>query len=1560
VADPHGTPGADHPGRRRRDTPGDTSQVALVPDDPNKLRWGRGIVVGIACILFLAILAGGAVLILSSTDWGHERVRRYAQTLINDQIHGTARIGRISGNLLTGITVHNFSIVDTAGSPFVAVESMRANYSVMSLVRKHIWIRDIVAVRPLIVLDKPATKGVPWNWQRIFKRDTTPKPASQQTGWGDWLRFTNATIEGGQLIVRTPWHPSERLGPTARDSAIREALAGGGRLMIQKANGGYQKIVQLDSIWANIPMLRLNEPGAKNRLLEVAALRMKAYPFRPPAADVRDLKGSFPFNNDSVWWKGAYAQLPESKATGDGSYVFDSGDMTMTLHAEPASFADMRWVYPRLPGNGRGKLDLELRWRGAMQDYQVSNADITMDRAHALGAIGITLADTLTIHDTNLRFSGVDTRTLEQLIPGFKSPRRGLLAGRAIVSGGRHALTLNTDITFDDQRAGRSRLIAIGDVGFPGRGVRASNLRLQMLPVQVELARQWMPNDFPLGGTIRGSATVNGNTARELVISANLDHNDRGAESSIAGKGTIRLAASGKPEWFDIDVVTRPVSLIEVGRFFPAAGLHGSASGPVHLTGTLANLRVDADLRLPDGGRFTTRGTMDVASTEKAYDLTARLYTLNLRTITTKGPVTSLTAQAMARGRGFKPETMRSTFAVDLSTSRYDSVAVDTASIRANIGGGLADIQKLYARGGHVVANVSGTFGLAANRTGELSYTLAVDSLGAFNRWIPGAKSSQPVQPRPGLVARAFQRARADSARRDRATEIERVVNGSAPPTLIVNQPKPVAADTISGSAYAAGRLRGNIHDFDLKGSIGGEDVVVRGNYVKQFTGLYDWTNARSPQSKLVAAIDADSVSAMGFAFDTVNARLTYAKPGGHVELAVVQDNKRQYGARGDFALYPDRKELRLADMTFQFDTTFWSMPHPGTVQWGGPGIRVTDFELRNRRGTGRIYASGLLPTDGVADFRLDVDDFPVANIVDITQTDIDIAGVLTLHGTMTGTLKSPSFRGAFGLVNGTYNGTKVPDSRGRFGYADQQLVAHLDAMRLTGQPMATVDARLPINLALSGVTGDRLLPEPMTVDLVADSLPLELIPQFTDVVSDVHGHASGKVALRGTLRRPALVGALTWTRGEMTLVSTGAHIESIGASLRMANDTVYVDSVAGWAKGPVRLRGSLAVGNWREPSFNLYLVTEGAELMNSRKYGKVRVDAGVSLTGPFREAYVSGAATVTQGVIYAPDPTGRHLIGAGDPALYNVLDTAVVSDRELFPLQSPFLANMRMELTLSVRHDTWVRNREAHVEIYTDDPLFIRAEQQAFALTGVVTTDRGEYNFMSKRFQIKRGSAMFVGTPDLNPTLQITGEYQITTPSRGAVNIDVLIGGTLRKPRLSLESDAQPPKTQSELLSLLAFGQSTTNLLSSGASSIAGGAGTSDLFGAGAQMAVKRLAGVAMGVAVDQIELQAGRAFGTDVFDITPADVPSGNIVGNLFMQTKFEAGKYVNPRTFVSAQIQANQPGIAIDHRTRDGWRFNVSFEPRLILREPKLNEQPVRTVRSYGGFIVREWRF
>jgi len=98
--------------------------------------------------------------------------------------------------------------------------------------------------------------------------------------------------------------------------------------------------------------------------------------------------------------------------------------------------------------------------------------------------------------------------------------------------------------------------------------VRASDLRLQMSPVQVDMARTWAPS-LPISGTVTGTATVNGSTDRELSIVADIDHRDRGTRSVLSGTATVRTSGVAR---LDVDARARPISLVEVGRFFPNAG----------------------------------------------------------------------------------------------------------------------------------------------------------------------------------------------------------------------------------------------------------------------------------------------------------------------------------------------------------------------------------------------------------------------------------------------------------------------------------------------------------------------------------------------------------------------------------------------------------------------------------------------------------------------------------------------------------------------------------------------------------------------------------------------------------------------------------------------------------------------------------------------------------------------------------------------------------------------------------------------------------------------------
>ncbi|HKH91080.1 MAG TPA: translocation/assembly module TamB domain-containing protein, partial [Gemmatimonadaceae bacterium] len=1465
---------------------------------------------------------------------------------------------------ITGI-----SITDSAGRPFLRADSLSGRYSIGNFLRKRIVIGDLVIYQPDILIEK-LPGDTAWNYRRLWPA-SAPNPADTVPGFGSWIRFDNARIVSGHLTVRSPWSPRTGIDARARDSLVKEALSGKSRLMVIETSGGFQKVIELRELTGRFPLVQLADPSTKVRLLDVAELRMQALPFRPPAAQITAMAGRFRFDDDSAWWKGARVELPGSKMSGDGVYVIDNGDMRITATGEPAAFDDFRWLYPHMPKEGGGTAAMLIQWRGSTQDYVMRSGDLRTAGAHIQGDLGITMTDTIAFHDTDLRFTGLTTKLIEEVAPATKFPRQGVLSGRAKLDGSFKRMDLDADVTFATYNRGTNRVVADGVLGLSGTPVvvSANNLRIRMAPLQIDIAKLLFPT-LPIGGTLTGTATLNGSGARQLVISPlDVVHQDGPNRSHAVGR--VAVHTTGR-QTIDVDVQTRPVSLAEISKFAPALALKGYASGPFRARGPLDALQIDTRLTLPGDAIFGLSGTVDFKSKELGYDVVADATALDLSQVMTKGPSTDLTGGGTARGRGTKPATMTSELDFAFGPSRFDTVAVDSIALQAQVANGMANVARAEVRGSGAQINVAGQFGLDAAHSGALTYSVVIDSLGTFARFLPASAGPDTgfVPPRPRIVAEAIRRARADSARIARQTEVARAVSGAPPLRVQVDTPRAIPRNVLAGSLRATGTLTGSIERFNLQGSANATGLIVRGNAARHLATTYSWTDARTPQAKMVVAVRADTISAAGFAFDSLSADLSYLKPSGAVAVRVRQNDARDYALSGEFTLDNERNELRLAEVALRFDTTTWRTTHRSSIRWGGRGIEVVDLELVN--GRGRIYANGLLPTEGRANFDFQVRHFAVENVAELLQSDLPVTGRVSLDAHVEGVATDPRLNGRLDFVNGTYNAMSVPDVHGTFAYASQRLTTNATASDSTGRLLAQVNGALPINLALSGVTGPRVLDAPIDVKVVSDSLPLSLIPNFTSIVTEAGGTARANVTVGGRLKQPELRGALTLDRASFRLTATGARVQDVNGSVRMTGDSVFVDSIAGTSNGPIRLAGTLAVGNWREPAFNLTFTAQDAELLNN-EIGEVHANADLRITGPFAHANVTGRASVVHGVIYIPESSGKRLVGAGDPTLFAVVDTAVMGEQEIFPAQSALFEGLTVDVALTVDRGTWVRSKDANVEVYTDGPLQVSVQGDALTLVGVVNADRGEYTFLGKRFQIARGSAMFIGSPDLNPTVQVTAEYQVKAATN-VTNIRVVVGGTVKQPRVSLESDAQPPLSQSDLLSFLAFGESSGSLLQLGSTgTLTGGTQGGNVVNA----ASSRLAGVALGVAIDELEGQAARSLGLDVFNVTPGELPvfqgeSG--VESFLRGTEIQMGRYVSPSTFVSAvttpgffacggggaNSSCASPGFTVQYRTNKGYRFETSLTPRYILNTPTLDGQTAASTSQFGAFLTREWRF
>jgi translocation and assembly module TamB len=1279
----------------------------------------------------------------------------------------------------------------------------------------------------------------------------------------------------------------------------------------------------------------------------------------------------------------------------------------LALRLEPLQLDLLREQVPALPAGAT--LAGPVRLSGSPADLLQVAGDLTLDdpatgvsRLAAEG--GVVLGEQLAFRDLRLRADPVQVDLLRHRFPDL--PAGGTLDGAVRLDGApQRVLELAGEVTHRDPRLGVSRVAASGGIGMDEE-VRFRDLDLRFSPLRLELVRGFAA-DLPIGGTLEGTATVDGSPAARLGFRADLAHRWGDERSQVVGGGEIVVGPEGRAA---VDLRLQPLSLATVGRFAPEAGLRGSVSGRLQARGDLGDLAIDADLSVADGGEVGVSGRLDLARDEPAYDVNLRMDRFDLAALTARAPAaTDLTGTASARGRGTDPATMSATIAADLVGSAVDGHAADEVRLRVALEQGLARVADARLRIGTALAEADGSFGLVAGRDGELEYRVSVDSLHAFAAWVPGSRAGvtppEPVwvAPRPGLAGDPASE-EVDAALADPRPGVERSVGltrvqypgveghesprseplardalaGVAGDTLLaaerVAEATAIPADSLAGSLRAAGTLYGNVERFGVQGTAEVEGLVVGGNAVGAGRAEYTLAEIGTPLLDVDVEARAREVRAAGMAFDSLDARLRYRgdrQGDGRLTLAAFQDEDTDLEVDAEFALALERSELGLRELSLRFDTVAWRSTQPGMVSWGEAGIEVETVELRSNVG-GRIFLDGRLPADGAGDLEVVIDDLEIGHLVALAQADVEAAGRLSLEARVQGTQRSPVLQGSAALLNPVADGRVIPDVRTTFAYADRELVADAQLLH-AGQELAMVEARLPIDLALVGDVPQRLLDGPLAVDVRADSIPLDAVPAFTDDVDELRGRVAGNVSVRGTFEDPILEGVVDLDLGSFRLVPVGVRFEEMAGTLRMQGDVITVDSLVAWSGGPVRIAGTIRVPELTEPVFDLALEAREAWVIDT-DVSRMQLDADLEIRGPLVGMEVTGEVRTRRGVIYIPELSefgGGEVVSLEDPGTYARIDTLFAAERAALRQDSPVLDSLRMEVAVLIDRDIWLRSREANVEIYTPvevGPLQIRMNggPTALSLNGTINTDRGDYEFMGRRFRLTRGAAVFGGEAELHPFIQLAAEHEVRLPGREAFSIRVVLDGYPEDLAITLESTSQPPISQSDLMSYLAFGREASSLLQLQGSGLSGqGGATGGLVGNVAALATQQLAAVAVDQAVRGLERDAARNLGLDVVRIRPADLPAELFTGrfgDVLRGTEVEVGRYIGPRFFAAGQIRPTfaQPGVRTEYRTPQGFIWTIGWQPRFLPSEPTLADQEPSRGSVFGSFLFREWRF
>jgi hypothetical protein len=662
--------------------------------------------------LAVGLIVSMAVLFtLSRTQFGMERVRRFAIGWLDDQVEGEVHIGSFGGRgLLGGLTLHDFYIIDKKGRPFLAADSAVIGYNWRTFVSGKIVLDRARLFQPRIYLEQLPGDSI-WNYQHVFPDRTNPgDPPSQRK----LIMFNDASVINGLAVVRIPFEPGEPIEPT--DTA---------RFVVEEVPGGLAKVMRFDSINGNFSRVIWESPIEEGKLVDIRNLQAKGYLWRD-AFYVTRARGTVTVRDTIIGFDLPEVRMPQSQASMVGRVIMEEGSNFFDVRVDGRrfSFSDMQWLYPGLPeeGGGSGILRIQSqRPKGIL--WLATNTRITAPGTRMSGNFGIVTGDTLYFTDVDMRAAPLNLQLLESIMPG-KLPVDGLLVGTVEVKGPLSSLETKGDLHLAHN--GSNSGVKWRGTFDVRDGIDARNLRADLDRLDLAILTALRP-DLRLRGHVTGRVEADGNMQRSITFAADIHHYLAGFASSFDGDGVYH--ATGPNAGLDLRMNARPLSFEELAKAYPALErLQGDARGPIRLYGALDDLQVDAELETL-AGLAKINGRLRRVDGRPQYMGEARVSGFHLDKLIAHMPATWLTGTIGFNASGSSIRDAIGRFTAQLDSGKISGVDFHSAQTAMMLERGSLRVDSLAARTRLGNLTALGRISLLDERVDTLQFKLDSDSV---------------------------------------------------------------------------------------------------------------------------------------------------------------------------------------------------------------------------------------------------------------------------------------------------------------------------------------------------------------------------------------------------------------------------------------------------------------------------------------------------------------------------------------------------------------------------------------------------------------------------------------------------------------------------------------------------------------------------------------------------------------------------------------------------------------------------------------------------------------
>ena len=524
--------------------------------------------------------------------------------------------------------------------------------------------------------------------------------------------------------------------------------------------------------------------------------------------------------------------------------------------------------------------------------------------------------------------------------------------------------------------------------------------------------------------------------------------------------------------------------------------------------------------------------------------------------------------------------------------------------------------------------------------------------------------------------------------------------------------------------------------------------------------------------------------------------------------------NRHTNSVAAEIVIHPNRIAGTLDNAAVNLADGVWRLPHPASFVEDSDRVSLQGLELVN--GERQLRLDALIARNGKQDVALHTRSLDLSLFEPLMPRNSRIGGKLTSDLTVNGTASSPIIRGSIEAYALTLNAQNAGNIDARFEYKEPSinlgLVCHQDAKH-------SLELRGNVPLKLSWVHG-------FTATIGTDerlrlhTAGIRLAP-FAALAAGTLRNAQGMLradlALAGAPFHPEITGDVQ-VDGSSEIIQTGVTIRSFNMRLKASPAKIEIarlEALAG--KGSLQGSGIIALHNDYSPgAVDVRIQLQRWPAMATRQYD-VNLDGDIQAAGTPAAPRIEGRIDVIDSTIY---PDLAFLSGTSAPPP----DTTIVviergrmqhsadgarSQEQTAGAQAEerggSFKNLTLQLTVDIHRNNWIRHENTQVELAGNLNVGKRPGGTV-SVVGEIDTIRGWIVFMGKRFTLVNGQIVFTGGSQIDPALHIDGQYLVSD-----YTIDVIVGGRASKPEIKLES--QPQLAQSDILSLILFGTTSTGL---------------------------------------------------------------------------------------------------------------------------------------------------